>query len=390
MNQHFSPISRHFVPCVLLILIPCCRPADARQPAGPKVVQVALCLDTSSSMDGLIDSAKRKLWDVVNDLAKAKPTPDLRVALYSYGNNAYDPKTGWVRQEIDLTADLDRVADSLFALRATTVRGGDEYVARVCREAVERLRWSDDARALKVIFVCGNESAEQDPQVKLKAVAEAAVRKGIILNTIYCGSPQDQEALAWREFARLGEGRFAAIDQDRGIVTIATQHDKELTELGGKLNNTYCFAGRDGKALADNQRKQDENALKAGGGHGGQPGHEQGQRAVPLRRPGSGRTPPSGPEVRRQEGRSRGVAARVAEDEARGTREAPQEAGGRARDDSQADRRVGGQAGCVHPRGIEEDAELGAAGVRRGRPERPARTGQGEGYRHPQIGRTDR
>jgi hypothetical protein len=257
-------MTRHFVPWTLLVLTLCCQQAGAQQAAPPKVVQVALCLDTSSSMDGLIDSAKRKLWDVVNELAKAKPTPDLRVALYSYGNNAYDPKTGWVRQEIDLTSDLDRVAEKLFALRATTVRGGDEYVARVCRDAVERLRWSDDPRALKVIFVSGNESAEQDPEVKLKAVAEAAVRKGIIINTIYCGSPVDRDAPAWREFARLGEGRFAAIDQNRGTVTIATPHDKELAELSGKLSGTYCFAGKDGLALAENQRKQDENAQRLG------------------------------------------------------------------------------------------------------------------------------
>ncbi len=257
-------MNRFLVPCALLVLSLCCHPADAQQPAPSKIVQVALCLDTSSSMDGLIDSAKRKLWDVVNDLARAKPTPDLRVALYSYGNNAYAPATGWVRQEIDLTADLDRVAEKLSALRATTVRGGDEYVARVCREAVERLRWSDDPRALKVIFVCGNESAEQDPQMKLKAVAEAAVRKGIVINSIYCGSPLDRDAPAWREFSRLGEGRFAAIDQDRGTVTIATPHDKELAELGDKLNGTYCFAGRDSKVLAENQRKQDENALRLG------------------------------------------------------------------------------------------------------------------------------
>ena len=41
-------------------------------------------------MNGLIDSAKNKLWDIVNELAKAKPTPNLRVALYSYGHTTYD------------------------------------------------------------------------------------------------------------------------------------------------------------------------------------------------------------------------------------------------------------------------------------------------------------
>ena len=75
-------------------------------------------------MDGLVASAKQKLWEIVNDLAKVKPTPRLRVAVFSYGNNAYDPKTGWVRQEIGLSDDLDRVAEKLFALQATNVASG--------------------------------------------------------------------------------------------------------------------------------------------------------------------------------------------------------------------------------------------------------------------------
>ena len=40
-----------------------------------KPVDVVLCLDTSGSMDGLIDSAKIRLWALVNDLAKMQPAP---------------------------------------------------------------------------------------------------------------------------------------------------------------------------------------------------------------------------------------------------------------------------------------------------------------------------
>src|SRR3954468_6404974 len=91
-------------------------------PAGkPRAVDVVLALDTSNSMDGLIDSAKRKVWAIVNDLAKIDPAPTLRVALYSYGNDTYDAKAGWVRKDLDLTGDLDAVYKQLFAL---TTQGG--------------------------------------------------------------------------------------------------------------------------------------------------------------------------------------------------------------------------------------------------------------------------
>ncbi|HEX8954615.1 MAG TPA: hypothetical protein VF945_22325, partial [Polyangia bacterium] len=62
---------------------------------GAKKVDLVIALDTSSSMDGLIDSARAKLWDVVNLLAHAKPTPLVRVGLLSYGNDGYDARVGW-------------------------------------------------------------------------------------------------------------------------------------------------------------------------------------------------------------------------------------------------------------------------------------------------------
>jgi hypothetical protein len=268
MSRHAFPhrlVSRASL-ALALLAFSMSGPAAAAEPSKARVVDLAICLDTSSSMDGLIDSAKQKLWDIVNDLARAKPTPDLRVAVYSYGNNAYDAKTGWVRLEIGLTTDLDKVSEKLVALKATKISGSDEYVGRVCRDAIERLDWSKDTAALRVIFVCGNESAEQDPEVKLKPLAEMAVKRDVVINTIDCGNPADADAAGWKEFARLSEGRFAAIDQDRGIVNIATPHDKELAELSGKLNSTFCFVGKDAKALAENQRRQDDNVLQLGAG----------------------------------------------------------------------------------------------------------------------------
>src|SRR4051795_7753368 len=107
--------------------------------ASPKPVDVVICLDVSNSMDGLIASAKQKLWDIVNDLGRAQPTPDLRVALYSYGNDGYDPAVGWVRKEDDLTSDLDEIYRKLNGL---TTRGVTEYVARVCRDSLKDQRWS--------------------------------------------------------------------------------------------------------------------------------------------------------------------------------------------------------------------------------------------------------
>jgi hypothetical protein len=244
----------------LLTAVALCAPAADTKPAGPPV-DVVICLDVSNSMDGLIASAKTKLWDVVNDLARAKPTPRLRVGLYSYGHNSYPKENGWIRKEVDLTDDLDLVSQKLFGL---TTRGGTEYVSRVCRDAVKEQKWSEEKGALKLIFVCGNEPASQDKTVKLSDVAELARGKGIVINPIFCGPFNHPEATDWKEFATMSGGRFINIDQDRGVKeVVAAPQDKALAELSAKLNTTYVVYGKDGKEKANNQKKQDENASKA-------------------------------------------------------------------------------------------------------------------------------
>ncbi|MFN4261595.1 MAG: vWA domain-containing protein [Gemmataceae bacterium] len=232
-------------------------------PIQGQPIDVVLCLDTSNSMDGLIASAKLKLWDIVNDLARAKPTPHLRVALYSYGNDGYDAKTGWVRKEVDLTTDLDEIYNKLNGL---TTNGGTEYVGRVSRDAITQQQWSNDAKALRMLFVCGNEPANQDPVVRLTDLAKLAKEKGIYINAIYCGNADDSDAASWRQLASLAQGRYININQSSGTVAIATPFDKELAELGGKINQTMVVYGvkAEREMKQANQLAQDANAAKAG------------------------------------------------------------------------------------------------------------------------------
>ena len=297
-------------------------PGSAQQAPAPaakaKNIDVAICLDISGSMDGLIDSAKNKLWDVVNELAKIKPTPNLRVALYTYGCDAYDPNVGWIKKDLDLTTDLDALYQKLFTLRTN---GGTEYVTRVCRDAVRDLKWSEDKGALKLIFVCGNEPASQDPVVKLKEAADFAISKGVIINPIYCGGADDGDARDWREFAALCGGRFAAIDQNRGSVVVATPVDKQLAELGVKLNETYVSYGKGGGDKKANQAEQTFNASKQPAGVAQARHLFPGQRHLQVRRLVPGRQTQGRSQVRHhQDPRGRTVAGDE-EAQARRTRE---------------------------------------------------------------------
>lgn len=222
-----------------------------------QTINLAICLDTSNSMDGLIDAAKQQLWDIVNELSRAEPMPDLRVALLSYGNDGYNQETGWVRLETDFTEDLDYVSEKLFAL---TTNGGTEYVGRVLQGAFKQLSWSRSSDALELVVVAGNESADQDPILSNVRVCHMLRNHGIIVNAIYCGSATDNIAPSWRRVANLANGHFSAIDQQHGTIVVETPFDQKLVDLSTKLNTTYLPFGAYGQKGLHNQSVQDENA----------------------------------------------------------------------------------------------------------------------------------
>jgi hypothetical protein len=215
-------------------------------------VQIAILLDNSGSMSGLINQARTELWKVVNEFVAAEINgvrPNLQVAVYHYGN---PPAT----QLVPLTDDLDRVSEALFGI---PVSGGSEYCGQVIDMATRDLAWSDSRRDLKLIFIAGNEPFSQGP-VDYRQACKAAIEKGIMVNTIHCGNgiPQD-----WREGALLADGKSMNIDQNQAVVNIEAPQDAEIAKLGVDLNKTYIAYGKQGKAGADRQMAQDANANAA-------------------------------------------------------------------------------------------------------------------------------
>jgi hypothetical protein len=243
---------------------PAAKPVAAPVVAEGPAIDLVICLDVSGSMNGLIDSAKIRLWDIVNELAKLKPTPNLRVGLYSYGHSNYPAANGWVRKDMDLTVDLD---DVYKALNGLTIGGGTELVARVSKTAIEEQKWSADKNAMKLLFVCGNEPVDQDRVVSLDDVAALAKKSDVIVNTIHCatGGNGAAEGAEWAKFSEKCSGRHMAIDMNKAVkqVVVKTEFDDQIVKLGEELNKTYVAYGAAGKERAENQVKQDQNAAKA-------------------------------------------------------------------------------------------------------------------------------
>ncbi|HEY1084262.1 MAG TPA: vWA domain-containing protein [Prosthecobacter sp.] len=223
------------------------------------LVQIAILLDTSNSMDGLIEQAKSQLWKIVNEFNDAKQsgkTPVVQVALYEYGNNSLSVGTNYIRQVLPFTRDLDKVSEQLFKL---TTNGGDEYCGAVIRDALDKLTWDKGGQTYRALFIAGNEPFTQGP-VNAQDACKAAIQKGIVVNTIHCGAQGDGETGGWRTGAALAEGRFLTINQDKAIVHIEAPQDKEITRLSIELNKTYIHYGKDGARGVANQKAQDSNA----------------------------------------------------------------------------------------------------------------------------------
>jgi len=223
-------------------------------------IKVALLLDTSNSMDGLIDQAKAQLWQIVNELSYAKcneESPNLKIALYEYGNDNLNAEEGYLRQVISFSDDLDEISKSLFSL---TTNGGNEFCGKVIKTALNQLNWGKDKDDLKIIFIAGNEPYSQG-SVSYKEASKLAHQNDVTVNTIFCGDYNQGISSYWKDGADLTHGNYMAINHNQATVHVASPYDDEILELNEKLNKTYVAYGKSGRIKMAMQAEQDTNAL---------------------------------------------------------------------------------------------------------------------------------
>jgi hypothetical protein len=233
----------------------------ARPPLVQRKIQVALLLDTSGSMDGLIDQARSQLWRIVNELAaarKAGAPAKIEIALYEYGKTTVPAADGFVRRILPFTTDLDRVSEELFAL---STNGGDEYCGSAIEAATTQLEWSSSPDDLRLVFIAGNEPFTQGPVDFRKAIG-AAREKGITVNVIHCGGDDP----TWREGAKVALGEYMMIDHNARVFAVAAPQDDEIQRLGAELNRTYLGYGVRAREAIARQEAQDRNAVAAAQG----------------------------------------------------------------------------------------------------------------------------
>lgn len=232
-----SFLARALAPAFLVAAL-ACSPASAQ--ARP-AVEVAFVLDTTGSMAGLIEGAKRKIWSIATAIVDANPDADIRMGLVAYR----DIGDEYVTKRFELTADIQDLYANLLELKA---RGGGDWpesVNEALHEAVTKLAWSSDPSHCRIVFLVGDAPPHMDyaQDMKYPQVLEMARRKDILVNAVQAGSARDTERV-WREIAQMGGGKYIPIPQDGGkVVVIETPYDIEIIELQRELNGTVIPYG---------------------------------------------------------------------------------------------------------------------------------------------------
>jgi Mg-chelatase subunit ChlD len=220
-------------------------------------IEVVFILDTTSSMSGLIQAAKEKIWSIATTMASAEQTPDIRMGLVAFR----DRGDAYVTKVLDLSQDLDSMYARLMDFKAQGGGDGPESVNQALYDAVNRISWSKDESVYKVAFLIGDAPPHMDyiGDVKFPATLQQAKQKGIIVNTIQSGQNHSTMPV-WQTIAQLGDGEYFQVENSGNAVAVATPFDKKLSELAASLEDTRLYYGDD--EAKKNQKRKNEATSK--------------------------------------------------------------------------------------------------------------------------------
>lgn len=222
---------------IAIALCAACMAGLAAQNGGTEIV---FALDSTGSMGGLIEGAKRKIWSIANSALEASGKGGLKIGFISYR----DRGDAYVTKRFDLTGDIDAVFENLQSFQADGGGDGPESVNQALHEALGRFSWGKDKQSLRIIFLVGDYPPHMDyPQdVAYQKSCDLARERGIIINTVQCGDYAETQAV-WREIARLAKGEYLALEQSGNMVEVSTPYDEKIAKLSAQLGTTVLAYG---------------------------------------------------------------------------------------------------------------------------------------------------
>ena len=214
-------------------------------------IEVVFVLDTTSSMSGLIQAAKEKIWSIATTMASAQQSPDISMGLVAFR----DRGDAYVTKVFDLSQDLDSMYASLMDLKAQGGGDGPESVNKAMFDAINQISWSKDDSVYKVVFLVGDAPPHMDyaNDVSYATTLEIAKDKGVVVNTIQSGRNQATTRF-WQDIALIGTGDYFQVEDSGNAVAVSTPFDKKLSELAAKLAETRLYYGSEEEKVAQKSK----------------------------------------------------------------------------------------------------------------------------------------
>lgn len=215
-------------------------------------VEVVFVLDTTGSMGELIDGAKRKIWSIASAVVDTNPNADISMGLVAYRDRGDD----YVVQTSKLSEDVQGLYGKLIKFQAEG--GGDtpESVNEALDTAVSKMKWTSGSNVKRIVFLVGDAPPHMDyeQEKQYPAILKKAAEEKIIVNAIQAGDDGETTQI-WQEIAQYGNGRFIAIPQSGGQITvIITPYDDEILNIQRRLDQSVLPYGT--------QDKQEETKTK--------------------------------------------------------------------------------------------------------------------------------
>jgi len=212
-----------------------------------KKIDIVFCLDLSASTNGLIDKFREGYWEIINEVNKLSPTPEVRIGIVTHGRPSYGKSTYYVKVMYDLTDDFDAFYEGIAGIK-TNIEACDTYVGKAMECAIEKMNWSKDPDALKFIFLFGNGPVNMGGRDYIDQ-SDFAVQKGIYLTPVYVKKYlKISEQMDWEKIAQLSKTNYEELNFQKQIQHIPTPFDEDaLKECNKLLDSTYLYYGQNGK-----------------------------------------------------------------------------------------------------------------------------------------------
>ena len=215
-------------------------------------IDLAFCIDTTGSMQSEIDNVKAKTKEIVAKLAGGKPSPVIRVGLVAYRDRGDE----YVTKVFPFTEDIDHIVKDISNLKADG--GGDtpESVNEALHVSVHDLKWSDDKKTLKMLFLIGDAGPHAYANdYDWHTESKQAITRGIQINTIGCQGLETSMAPAqgvdvFKGIAQLADGKFEPLSY-RHEIAQADGKKATIVASGGRYYKLAPGAKDDWRAGAD-------------------------------------------------------------------------------------------------------------------------------------------